>query len=64
MLQTAAQQAYNHLEQGQKFPKVDIRDSGLFLPTRAPNRQQSIINRLRTAEMPKQAFCLEYSKQS
>jgi hypothetical protein len=29
MLQTAAQQAYNHLEQSLRFPKVDIRDSGL-----------------------------------
>jgi hypothetical protein len=64
MLQTAAQQAYNHLEQGPKFPKVDIRDLELSLPTRAPKRLQSIINRLRPAEIPKQAFCLDYSKQS
>ena len=64
MLQTAAQQAYNHLEQGPKFPKVDIWYSGLSLPTRAPNRLQSIINRWRPVEMPKQAFCLDYSQQS
>jgi hypothetical protein len=64
MLQTAAQQAYNRLEQGPKFPKVDIQNSGLSLPTRAPNRLQSIINRLRPAEMPEQAFCLDFSKQS
>ncbi len=32
MLQTAAFQAYNHLEQGPKFPKVDIWDSGLSYP--------------------------------
>ncbi len=53
MLQTAAQQAYNHLEQGPNFPKVDIRDSGLSLPMRAPNRLQSIIDRLRPVEMLK-----------
>jgi hypothetical protein len=32
MLQNATQQADNHLEQGPNFPKVDIRDSGLFYP--------------------------------
>ncbi len=53
MLQTAAQQAYNHLEQGPKFPKVDIWDLGLSLPTRAPNWLQSIIDRQRPAEIPK-----------
>jgi hypothetical protein len=36
MFQTAAQQAYNHLEQGPKFPKVDIQDSGLSYPLEHP----------------------------
>jgi len=41
-----------------------IQDSGLSLPLRAPNQINSIIERLRPAEMPKQVFCLDYSKQS
>ncbi len=55
---------YNHLEQGPKFPKVDIRDSGVSLPTRAPNPLQSIITRLRPMAMPEEAFHQDHSTQS
>ncbi len=64
MLQTAAQQSYNHLEQGPKILKMDIQDSGLSLSKRATNWLQPIINRLRPPKMPKQAFYPDYSKPS
>ena len=63
MLLTAAQQHINTKSKVQNFRNGDSR-LGTLLPTRAPNRLQSIIDRLRPAEMPKEAFCLDYIKQS
>ena len=56
--------AAQHLEQGPKFSEGGYLRLGTLLPTRVPNRLQSIIDRLRPAEMPKEAFCLDHSKQS
>jgi hypothetical protein len=63
MLQTTVQTAHKHLEQSPKFPKGDSR-LGTLPPMRAPNQLQSIIDMARPTEMPKEAFCLDYSKQS
>ena len=55
--------AYQHLEQSPNFRNGDLR-LGTLLPMRAPNWLQSIIDRLSPAEVPKEVFRLDYSKQS